>query len=289
MAAKDLRDRLEALSSSEGDLRLLSLAAEREIATAFGLSPREVQLAALELRILPKRYQRSLGTVGWEGQRTLLNATVGVVGAGGLGGYIIEGLARMGVGRLVVVDGDVFDEHNLNRQLLSSEANLGTSKAEAAAARARAINAAVEVRPVMAMLDEENGPRLLRGVDLVLDALDSLPARFALESTARRLGIPMIHGAIAGYIAQVMTVFPEDEGLALIYGRGKRPEKGVEVVLGNPAATPMLCAALEVQEAIKVLLGAGELLRNRLLTIDAEYGCAEVIRLGPAPGSAGAE
>ncbi|MCL4464889.1 MAG: ThiF family adenylyltransferase [Chloroflexi bacterium] len=276
----DLQERLAELTSTHGELRLLSLADERRLAREFGIHPRQVELAALAQRVLPARYQRSLGTVGWEGQEKLLRASVAVVGAGGLGGYVIEGLARMGVGRLVVIDGDVFEEHNLNRQLLCTESVLGQAKAAAAAGRAAEVNAAVEVKVVDGLLSEENAPTLLAGADVAIDALDSLPARFVLERAVKGLGVPLVHGAIAGYIAQVMTIFPEDEGLARIYGRGNLPEKGVETIYGNPAATPMLCAACQVQEAIKVLLGAGEPLRNRLLIIDGEYGSAEVIKFG---------
>ena len=280
MATETLIERIEALATASGKLRLLSLADERRLAREFSLSPSAVELAALSQRVLPARYQRSLGTVGWEGQEKLLRAGVAVVGAGGLGGYIVEGLARMGVGRLVVIDGDVFEEHNLNRQLLCTEDTLGRPKTEVAVERARQVNAAVEVIAKTALLTAENAATLLEGADVVVDALDSLPTRFVLERAARGLGVPMVHGAIAGYIAQVMTIFPEDDGLARVYGRGRLPEKGIEVVYGNPAATPMLCAACQVQEVVKVLLGSGEPLRNRLLVIDSEYGSAEVIKLG---------
>jgi len=276
----ELAQRLGALAVAQGELRLLPLGAERALARELNLAPREVELAALDLRILPARYQRNLGTVGWEGQRKLLTATVVVVGAGGLGGYVVEGLARMGVGHLIVVDGDVFEEHNLNRQLLSAENLLGYGKAEAAAARVRQVNGAVAVTVVAEMLSEANAARLLAGANLAVDALDTLPARFLLAQACRQAKIPLVHGAIAGFISQIMTIFPEDEGLALIYGRGQLPEKGIEVIYGNPAGTPMLCAACQVQEAVKVLLGIGEPLRNRLLTVDSEYGSAEVIDLG---------
>jgi molybdopterin/thiamine biosynthesis adenylyltransferase len=239
-----------------------------------------VQAAAVQATVLPARYARNFGTLGWEGQAKLLAASVVVVGAGGLGGYVVEGLARAGVGRLVVVDGDVFEEHNLNRQLLSAEATLGTNKALAAVERVRALNAAVEVVAVTEMLNAGNAARILRGASLAVDALDTLPARFTLEDAAREAGIPLVHGAIAGFLAQVMTIFPGDEGLRLIYGRGSVPEKGIEVLYGNPAGTPMLCAALQVQEALKVLAGIGVPLRNRLLAIDCEYGSAQIIRLG---------
>lgn len=275
-----LAEIIRGLATPAGERLLLSLKAERALAAEHNLTPRAIQLAALEAGVLPARYARNFGTLGWEGQRKLLSSTVVVVGAGGLGGYVVEGLARAGVGRIVAVDGDVFEEHNLNRQLLSTEALLGTSKAQAAAARALAINAAVEVVAVGEMFTAENGARILAGANLAVDALDNLPSRFTLEAAARAAGIPMVHGAIAGFIAQVMTVFPEDEGLRLIYGRGKVPEKGIEVIYGNPAATPMLCAGLQVAEALKVLAGIGEPLRHRLLTLDCEYGSADVIQVG---------
>jgi molybdopterin-synthase adenylyltransferase len=274
-----LEERLAELAIAKGDLRLLTLADERRLVGEFAVHPRQVELTALTQKVLPARYQRSLGTVGWEGQTKLLSAAVIVVGAGGLGGYIVEALARMGVGRLIVIDGDVFEEHNLNRQVLCVESNLGQGKASAAAVRVAQVNAAVEVKAVDGLLTEENAAALLTGADLAVDALDSLPTRFLLERAAKQQGIPLVHGAIAGYIAQVMTIFPEDEGLARVYGRGHLPEKGVETIYGNPAATPMLCAACQVQEVIKVLLGTGEPLRNRLLIIDSEFGSAEVIKL----------
>ncbi|MHB1130923.1 MAG: HesA/MoeB/ThiF family protein [Chloroflexota bacterium] len=205
-----LASRIKSLAVTSGELRLLSLEHERVLADEWGVSPREVQLAALAAHVLPARYQRSLGTVGWEGQARLLRASVGVVGAGGLGGYIVEALARMGVGRLLVIDCDVFEEHNLNRQLLCTEENLGASKAVAAVERAARLNGAVEVEAKHERMTDDNALDLLAGVELVVDALDSLPARFTVERATKALGVPLVHGAIAGYIAQVMTIFPED-------------------------------------------------------------------------------
>mgnify|MGYP005851169077 CR=1 FL=1 len=263
---------------AKGSLEVLPLEAEQEIAERLGVSRWEVEVAALRMRVLPSRYERSLGTVGWEGQLKLLRSTVAVIGAGGLGGYVVEGLARMGVGRLIVVDGDVFEEHNLNRQLFCTEADLGRSKAQVAAERVRAINGAVTVDARHELADADNLPSILEEAEVVVDALDSLPARLLLQQAAAKRGIPMVHGAIAGYMAQVMTIFPGDPGLTQVYGTADLPQKGVEVSLGNPAGTPMLCAALQVEETIKVLLGEGEPLRNRLLMVDAEMGEVQVLR-----------
>jgi molybdopterin/thiamine biosynthesis adenylyltransferase len=260
--------------------RLLSLSAVRQLAREGGLSVREVEIQALKAHILPARYERSQGTVGWEGQVTLLESTVAIVGCGGLGGWIIEGLARMGVGHLILIDGDTFGENNLNRQALCTETNVGQLKTEAARERIARVNAATEVTVHPVMADEESMREMLAGADVVVDALDTLPTRLVLQKVAQSLGIPVVHGAIGGYVGQVMTVFPGDEGLYALYGRGDVPERGIEAQLGNPAATPMMVAAWQIQEVIKILLGVGEPLRNRLLFMDAESGVAEILEIG---------
>ena len=258
---------------------ILSLAETRRLAQEVGCELCEVELAALKARILPARYQRNLGTVGWEGQMRLLCSTVAVVGAGGLGGWVIEGLARMGVGHLIIVDGDIFQENNLNRQLGCTEANLGRPKAECLAERVAQVNSAVRVTAHVAWLTEDNAKALVGDAHVLVDALDTLPSRFVLERVAGLLGVPMVHGAIGGYTGQVMTIFPGDPGLNALYGPGEKPERGVETRLGNPAATPMMVSAWEIQEVAKILVGQGELLRGRVLVMDAEFGEINEIRL----------
>ena len=260
--------------------RLLPLSVVRQLAHEGGLSVREVEIRALKARILPARYERNQGTVGWEGQVKLLESTVAIVGCGGLGGWIIEGLARMGVGHLTIIDGDAFEENNLNRQALCTETNLGQLKTKAAQERVARVNSATEVTIHPVMADEESMREMLASADVVVDALDTLPTRLVLQKVAQGLGIPVVHGAIGGNVGQVMTVFPGDEGLYAIYGRGDVPERGIEAQLGNPAATPMMVAAWQIQEVIKILLGAGALLHNRLLFMDAESGVAEILDVG---------
>ena len=277
---RSLQARIRESAKAEDGIKAITLDRVRALASEFGISPREVELTALEIHILPRRYLRSLGTVGWEGQIKLLRSTVAVVGLGGLGGNVVEGLARMGVGRLIVVDGDVFVDHNLNRQVLSAEDDLGLLKVEVARARVAQINAAVEVIVHPEEATRENLPRLLEGAEVVVDALDRLPSRLMLQEVAQKLGIPMVHGAIAGYFGQVMTIFPGDEGLRALYGGGSVPQQGVEVQLGCPAATPMMVAAWQVQEVLKILLGRGQLLRHKMLFMDAEAGTVEFLEIG---------
>lgn len=255
----------------------VSLKEVRSKAGEWGVTLREAEIRLLKQELVPKRYLRNIGTLGLTGQIKLLEAQVAVIGAGGLGGTIIELLARLGVGRIVCIDGDIFAEHNLNRQLLSREDNLSQSKVEAAKKRVQAINEAVEFAGQRLMLNAENGEKILRGSQVAVDALDNLPSRFILEEKTKKLGIPLVHGAIAGFTGQISTIFPEDQGLKLIYK--KEGKKGVEEELGNPAATPALAAAWQVQEVVKIITGQGNLLRNKILYFDAEIGVVEIFSL----------
>jgi molybdopterin/thiamine biosynthesis adenylyltransferase len=275
-----LREAIEKAARQYGANRFIGLEQVQELATSFG-SVRDVELAALELEVVPVRYARNLGTIGVAGQLRLLQASVAVVGLGGLGGYVTEALARMGIGHLILIDGDIFEDHNLNRQLLSRESNLGEAKAQAAYQRVAEVNAAVTTVGHAETLTQENLPRLLEGADVVVDALDRLPTRLLLQDGAQDLGIPMVHGSIGGFLGQVMTVFPGDPGLHTLYGNGDAlPEQGLESELGTPAATPMAVAAWEAQEVVKILTGRGQLLRGRLLVIDMASGSSQVLGLG---------
>lgn len=228
---------------------------------------------------IKERYDRNQGTIGWDGQEKLAAAKVAVIGAGGLGGLTVELLARMGVGYLKVIDGDTFAAHNLNRQLLATEANLGRSKAHEAVSRITAINSEIVAEAVAVMLSDTNAIELLAGIDVIVDCLDNFSARQYAGQAARQLGIPLVHAAIAGFTGQVATIFPGDKSLELIYKPSGKSDRGIEVVLGNPAATPALAAALEVQEVVKLITGIGEPLRNKLLYFDTELNIFDIFEL----------
>jgi molybdopterin/thiamine biosynthesis adenylyltransferase len=221
------------------------------------------------------RYIRNHKAISEADQATLQKKCVLVVGCGGLGGYVIECLGRLGVGRLVVVDGDVFDETNLNRQLLSSNMNLGKPKVLAAQQRVQAINPLVKVDAHQVMLTEINAPAMMQGCDLVIDALDNIPSRMVLIKAARDVNITLVHGAIAGWYGQVYIVRPGDKELEMLY-ESSPFEKGVEVELGNLAFTASLVASIQAAEATKLLLGVGEPIKG-LLQIDLLQGMVEGI------------
>ncbi|MBC7963938.1 MAG: HesA/MoeB/ThiF family protein [Steroidobacteraceae bacterium] len=246
---------------------LLAWQHQLEAAGLFGLSIAETEEIILEGGLLPARYQRNRQTISQAGQLQLFHGQVAVIGCGGLGCYIVEKLARLGVGRIVVIDPDSFEEHNLNRQLFSSPWRLGEIKVEAALRRVADINPAVTLIPHHSAFSSENGAELLEGCRVAVDALDNIGVRMELAEVCTSLNIPLVHGAIAGWSGHVTTQFPGDATLQNIYGSGKSG-KGVELSLGNPSFTPALVAAFEVAEVCKLLLGQGKPLRNRSLMID---------------------
>lgn len=224
-----------------------------------------------------ERYRRNIAALSPAECELLHTKTVCVAGCGGLGGYVIETLARSGVGALHLVDGDVFEESNLNRQLLCTEQALGRPKAEVAAERVRHVNSDVAVAVHHCPLDENNAAQLIAGSDCVVDALDSTTARFWLAHACQTAGIPLVYGAIAGWFGQVSCIFPGDVGFAGIYGSCEG--EGVQEQEGNLACTAACTAAFQSAEALKVLVGRDDVLRNRLLMIDLLYGSCEQIEL----------
>jgi len=251
----------------------VSLKTVASIADLQKISAKEVEITALKQGIIPLRYLRNIGTIGLDGQIKLLQSTVAVVGVGGLGGTIIELLARQGVGHLIIIDNDCFTEQNLNRQIMSTESNLGKYKTTVAAKRAEEVNSAIVVTTFLERLTRENAQKLLSGAQVVADGLDNLPSRLAVEHACRCLAIPYIYGTIAGFSGQLMTIFPEDVGLSSIYGSSNIIlEQGIETKVGNPSAIPAIIAALEVQEVVKIITGVGKPVRNQILLVDAsEY------------------
>lgn len=280
----DLKDRILALSKEVqrhprlkvlaiGDRELLEIAQEK------GILSHEVMAAALEAKVWPNRYLRNTEALSIEEQKRLHSSHVAVIGAGGLGGQILSCLARVGVGNLTIVDSDRFEESNLNRQAFSDVHSLGSSKVGVVAERIGAINPFCRLRSFSVRFDESNSREILKGVQVVVDALDNREDRLLLQKVARDLGIALIHGAVAGLEGHVMTILPEDPGLEKIYGEGE-VEDGMkpEQILGVLAPTPMLIGTIQAAEAIKFLLNRGRLIRSQLLYVDLESASFSVFQ-----------
>lgn len=253
---------------AEGDL--LPWAAQCEGAERFGKSLAEVEQLALSHDILPLRYRRNRETISLADQRTLFRSRVTIVGCGGLGGYLVEQLARLGVGTLVLLDPDCFEEHNLNRQLLSSPRDLGKAKVTVAQKRVEEINPAVTVIPHRIAFSRENAS-LLDGSEVVVDGLDNLLVRKELAEACAEKGIPLVLGAIAGWYGQLLVQLPGEDRTPWL--GGSADGKGLERNVGNPSFTPAAIASLEVAEVVKILLdrpSSGKMLFLDLLSLSFE-------------------
>lgn len=277
----DIQAASRSLKRPDGD-DYLSLAVKdtAKIAVDAGVSGKEVEMAALENGIVPERYARNMKTLTAGDQLKLLGATVSIVGLGGLGGTVTEVLARLGVGRLKLIDGDLFEDSNLNRQATSRLANIGMPKADAARERVLEINSGITVASDRAFLDEANAAELIQGSDVVVDCLDSLKSRYYLAVACRKIAAPLVVAAVAGLAGQVTVFFPEDSGFEALYGMpGDIPEKGVETRLGNLAPVVGMIANIECAEVVKIVLGRGSPLRNRMLLVDLMDSTFETVDL----------
>ena len=230
--------------------------------------------------LLKQRYLKNHNVLTIEDQKRLSDSRVCVVGLGGLGGGVMEMLARLGTGKLVGVDGDRFEASNLNRQVLCTEELVGTSKAKAAQERIHRVNSQIDVECVNAFLDEKNADELIRNADVVVDCLDTINSRFVLQDAANKESVPVVSGAIAGTVAQVTVIYPGDRGYDLIYGRkGRDGDRGVEQSLGNLSFCAMFAASVQVSQVLKVILERGGILRNKLFVSDLMNNSFDVLDL----------
>jgi molybdopterin/thiamine biosynthesis adenylyltransferase len=232
--------------------KTISIEEVENISRNTGIPLRRVECFALGKGLIPIRYQRNIGTFGVEGQIKLLKSTVMIIGLGGLGGSVLEQIARAGFGTIIGIDPDVFDQSNLNRQLLSTEHTIGEEKAAAAKKRVHEINSAVSFTGhVCRFQDLPDG--LWLGADMVFDCLDNIPDRLILADKCMRADSPLIHGAIAGWYAEVGIVWPGSKMLERYY---QGQTEGIEKELGTLVSTAMMTASIMAAKAVHVLSGS---------------------------------
>ena len=219
-----------------------------------------------------ERYQRQilLPQVGEEGQEKLRAAKVLIAGAGGLGSPLALYLAGAGVGTLGLADDDTVGLHNLHRQILYSENQLGLPKIHFAAARLCALNSEVHVRTFPHRITPENARELIAQFDIVADACDNFATRYLLSDTCAALGKPYVYGAVRGFEGQIAVLcggngaktyrdlFPDERGMLSMPHPGK-------AIIG---VAPAVIGALEASEVLKLILGCGTPLAGTLWTID---------------------
>jgi len=235
------------------------------------------------------RYSRHmiLREIGGPGQRALKAARVLVVGAGGLGAPALMYLAAAGVGRLGVVDDDVVEVSNLQRQVIHASAHLGAKKTASAAAALRALNPGIDIIEHDLRLDAGNAGELFSKYDLILDGTDNFPIRLTINSAAVAAGVPVVGGMLSQWEGQLSVWDPGHGGpcLACIFpeapAAGLAPSCAEAGVLGP---LPGIIGTMMAAEAVKLVTGAGTPLRGRLLIWNALDAEARVIRLHRDPG-----
>jgi adenylyltransferase/sulfurtransferase len=213
-----------------------------------------------------ERYSRQIliNGFGEEGQAKLKRAKVFIAGVGGLGSVTATYLAAAGVGVIRIVDHDKVELSNLNRQILHRDEDIGKKKVDSAAKRLKSINPEVKIEAVAEKMTEANISELVTGFDLIVDAMDNLPTRYLLNKIAIDKEIPFFHGAVNGFEGRAMTIIPGQTACLRCVYRGAVVEGSFPVV----GVTPGVIGCIQATEVIKYILGAGQLLGNRLLVYD---------------------
>jgi len=236
------------------------------------------------------RYARHLEMPGFGGQaqEKLRAGRVLVVGCGGLGSPALYYLAAAGVGRLGLVDSDVVDLSNLQRQILHATPDIGRSKIDSAVGRLRALNPHVQLEPHSCRLTEDNIRDLFAPYDLILDATDNFATKYLISDTCVAMQKPFVHAGISGFCGQLMTVLPGKSAcLRCLFPEPPTLAKAEEPPPTGPlGAIPGVIGSLQATEAIKFLTGLGSLLTDTLLTFDgleAEFRPIQATRNDACP------
>lgn len=220
-----------------------------------------------------QRYSRHiiLKDVGGKGQQKLLDGKVLIIGAGGLGAPIVLYLAAAGVGTIGIADADVVDITNLQRQVIHFTPDVGKPKVESAAEKMRAINPDVTVNTYQEWVSAANIAELIAGYDFVIDGTDNFAAKFLINDACILGGKAYSHGGILQFDGQTITILPRESACYRCIFPAPPPKDAIPTCsqAGVIGVLPAVIGSLQATEAIKFLLGKGELLTNRLLTYNA--------------------
>ncbi|MBF0188112.1 MAG: HesA/MoeB/ThiF family protein [Magnetococcales bacterium] len=239
-----------------------------------------------------QRYSRQilLKEVGGSGQQRLMDATVLVVGVGGLGSPAALYLAASGVGRLILADGDAVERSNLGRQVIHTTDSIGQNKVRSAARTIRALNPEIEIVPVERHVDRESLPALVERSDLVLDGSDAFSVRYLANAVCHQLGRPYVFGAVSGFEGQVGVSLSGVESGSPCYRClfPSVPQPGEEHPTCAAAAVlgplPGVIGTMQATEALKILLRIGTPLAGALMLFNALDGITRRIGFSADPG-----
>ncbi len=209
-------------------------------------------------------FTRNIGTITRAQQLRLQQATVTVIGCGGLGGFVIEELARLGIGNLRICDPDIFTPANINRQLYALKQTIGQNKADAAAHRIQSIHDLTDVLALTTPFQESAGP-LFTNTEVVVDCLDNVTGRRELAELCQSHTVPLVHGAVDQWYGQVGVQLADGHLIRDLYGDTAEIRTAPPSIL---ACTVAVVASLQAAETCKVLLGMDSLLHNNWMSID---------------------
>ena len=218
-----------------------------------------------------QRYSRQimLEEIGFVGLEKLRKAKVCVVGVGGIGNPVVTQLTAMGVGKLKIVDRDIIEISNLHRQHLYTENDLGKVKVEAAKERLEKINSSVEIEALPNSVTKYTAESIIRGYDIVVDALDSIDARYALNDACIKLNIPLIYAGALGMLGSVCTIIPNKTAcLRCIFPALAEDDMPTCSTEGVHPSILYLVGGIQVSEAVKIILGEKPTLENKLMYVD---------------------
>ncbi len=200
------------------------------------------------------RYARNIGTIGVDGQKSLNSKKVLVIGLGGLGGFVIEGLARMGIKTIGICDSDVFDETNLNRQILSTQSEIGNDKVKVAYERIKNIDSEINVLCYEKSFPNKDILKDICKYDLVIDCVDNMLSRVQLEKICINHNKKLIYGTVGGYYGSVAVISDKNMIINKMIETGVDESGNVEKEMGNPYSIVGVVSSLQVHLAILVLL-----------------------------------
>lgn len=218
-----------------------------------------------------QRYSRQvmLEEIGFEGMEKIRSAKVCIVGAGGIGNPVATQLVAMGVGKVRIVDRDVVEVTNLHRQHLYTDEDIGRVKVEAAAERLRKLNPTVEIEPVPTSVTKFTAESIVKGFDVIIDALDSIDARYALNDACIKLNIPFIYAGAIGVTGTVCTILPNKSACVKCrFPELKEEEMPACSTEGVHPSILYLVAGVEVSEAVKIIMGKEPDLVNTIFLMD---------------------
>jgi molybdopterin/thiamine biosynthesis adenylyltransferase/molybdopterin converting factor small subunit len=218
-----------------------------------------------------QRYSRQimLEEIGFVGMEKLRDAKLCVVGVGGIGNPVVTQLAAMGVGKLKIVDRDVVEISNLHRQNLYNEDDIGKVKVEVAAERLKKINPHVEIEAIPLSITKYTAESIVKGMDIIIDALDSVDARYALNDACIKYNIPFIYAGALGMLGSVCTILPNKSAcLRCMFPALAEEDMPTCSTEGVHPSILYLVAGVQVSEAVKIVTGQHPTLVNKLLYID---------------------